>query len=87
MRLATTMKNAASMVKPMILGRSWAAMAVVAYLPRPWREKAFSVRMAPPTRMPTSRPKMVTIGVSAARRPCLPMTTRSFRPLALAVRM
>ena len=32
-------------------------------------------------------PKMVMIGVSAARRPCLPITVRSGRPLARAVRM
>ena len=32
-------------------------------------------------------PKMVTIGVSAARSPCLTITVRSGRPLDRAVRM
>ncbi len=32
-------------------------------------------------------PKIVTIGVSAARSPCLKITFRSRRPLARAVRM
>ena len=55
--------------------------------PRPLRENVFSVSTAPPSSRPTSRPKMVRIGVSAARRPCLTTTVCSGRPLARAVRM
>jgi len=50
-------------------------------------EKTTSVMTAPPSRMPTSRPNWVTIGVSAARSECRKMTRRSDSPLARAVRM
>ena len=49
--------------------------------------KTLSVRIAPPTRMPMSRPSTVTIGVSAERAPWWKITRRSDRPLARAVRM
>ena len=41
----------------------------------------------PPIREPTSMPKMVMIGVMAARSPCLRTTVAAGRPLARAVRM
>ena len=43
--------------------------------------------IAPPSSAPRSMPKIVMIGVSAARSPCLTITVRSGRPLARAVRM
>ena len=46
-----------------------------------------SVRIAPPSRMPMSRPSSVTIGVIAARTPWRKITRRSDRPFARAVRM
>ena len=57
------------------------------YLPMPGSENVLSVRIAPPSSSPRSRPKMVRIGVSAARSPCRTTTVRSGKPLARAVRM
>src|SRR5207244_2223913 len=84
---AMTMKNEAIMTTPMISGRSWSRMARMVNWPSPGREKVVSVRIAPPSSRPRSRPKIVTIGVSAARSPCLSTTSRSGRPFALAVLM
>ena len=53
----------------------------------PGSENVLSVRIAPPSSSPRSRPKIVRIGVSAERSPCLTTTVRSGRPLARAVRM
>ena len=53
----------------------------------PGRLNTVSVMIAPPSSRPRSRPKMVTIGVMAARIPCRTMTFRRGRPLARAVRM
>ena len=82
-----TMKNEASMTTPMISGRSWFWMARMVNWPRPGKENVVSVRIAPPSSRPRSRPKIVTMGVSAARSPCLTTTVRSGRPFARAVRM
>ena len=49
--------------------------------------KTDSVMIAPPTSSAMSSPKIVTIGVRLARRPCLRITLRSESPLARAVRM
>ena len=54
----------------------------------PGRLKTVSVRIAPPSRAPRSRPKMVTIGVSAERmRVLADHDAARLRPLARAVRM
>jgi hypothetical protein len=82
---ATTMKNAASRTTPMISGKSWFWIARIVNWPSPGSEKVVSVSTAPPSSRPRSMPKMVRIGVSAARRPCRTTTVRSGRPLALAV--
>ena len=66
-----TRTNAATRVTPMITGRSCCRIAVTDSQPSPRRLKTVSVRTVPPSSWPRSRPKMVTIGVSAARRPCL----------------
>ncbi len=75
------------MTTPMITGRSCWLMEYTAVYPRPGIEKTTSVMTAPPSRMPTSRPNWVTIGVSAARSEWRKMTRRSDSPLARAVRM
>ena len=54
--------------------------AVMASCPRPGSPKTVSVSTAPPISRPKSRPKMVTIGVRAPRRPCLTTTLRSADP-------
>src|SRR5208282_5355132 len=75
--LAMTMKKDAIMTTPMISGRSWFWIARMVNCPRPGKENVVSVRMAPPRSRPRSRPKIVTMGVSAARSPCLTTTRRS----------
>jgi hypothetical protein len=84
---ATTMKNAASITTPMISGKSWFWMARMVNWPRPGSENVLSVRIAPPSSSPRSMPKMVRIGVRAARSPCRTITVRSRSPFARAVRM
>jgi len=64
--LASTMNSEAIMTTPMISGRSWFWMARMVKSPRPGSEKVYSVRTAPPSSRPRSRPKIVTMGVSAA---------------------
>src|SRR5262252_85551 len=86
-KFAMTMKNAASIVTPRISGRSWFWIASMVNRPKPCSPKVYSVTTAPPSSRPRSMPKMVTIGVSAARIPCLAITVRSDSPLARAVRM
>ena len=53
----------------------------------PGMPNTVSVRIAPPIRIPMSRPSTVITGVIAARSPCLMITVRSRRPFARAVRM
>ena len=84
---ATTMKNAASSTTPMISGKSWFWIARMVNWPSPGREKVFSTSTAPPSSSPRSMPKMVRIGVRAARRPWRITTVRSGRPFARAVLM
>ena len=72
---------------PCTIGRSAFWIASNAVRPMPGMLKTVSVRIAPPNRMPRSRPKIVTIGVIAERTPWRKMTRRSLRPLARAVRM
>jgi hypothetical protein len=84
---ATTMKNAASSTTPMISGKSWFWIARMVNCPSPGKENVTSVSTAPPISSPRSIPKIVRIGVSAARRPWRTTTLRSRRPLARAVRM
>ena len=60
------MNNAATSVTPSTtFGRSLFVIASTAYLPMPGSENVLSVRTAPPSSSPRSRPKMVSIGVSA----------------------
>ena len=73
-RLARTTKTRPSSVTPSTFGRSLLLMASTAYLPMPGQREVVSVRIAPPSSRPRSRPKIVRIGVSAARRPCLTTT-------------
>ena len=80
-------KNARNVVTPRMIGRSFWFTASIDNLPIPGRLNTDSVRIAPPSSAPKSRPKTVTIGVSTERIACLAMTTRSCRPLARAVRM
>ena len=68
------MKNAATSVTPSTFGRSLLLIASTAYLPMPGSENVLSVRIAPPSSSPRSRPKIVRIGVSAERSPCLTTT-------------
>jgi hypothetical protein len=84
---ATTMKNAASITTPMISGKSWLLIARMVNCPRPGSENVVSVSTAPPSSRPRSMPKMVKIGVKAARSPWCTTTVRSFSPFDRAVRM
>ncbi len=71
----------------MITGRSFCRIDVTDSQPRPRRLKTVSVMMVVPINWPRSMPKMVTIGISAASRPCFTTTVYSDRPFARAVRM
>jgi len=71
----------------MITGRSCCRIDVTDSQPRPRRLKTVSVMTVVPISWPRSMPKMVTIGVSAARRLCFTTTPRRGRPFARAVRM
>ena len=69
-------------------GRSLALVALIASCPSPGRPKTVSVSTAPPISRPKSRPKIVTIGVSADAQAVLDDDgCVSGRPLARAVRM
>ncbi len=72
---------------PWIVARSPRWIASKAKRPTPWMLKTVSVRIAPPIRMPMSRPSTVMTGVIAERTPWRRITRRSVRPLARAVRM
>ena len=61
------MKKAPMRTVPCTVGRSLFWMASNARRPTPGMLKTVSVRIAPPRRMPRSRPRMVTIGVIAER--------------------
>ena len=63
------MKMAPNTVTPITIGKSALKIEVTASLPMPGRLNTVSVMKAPPSRMPRSRPNMVTTGVSAERRP------------------
>ncbi len=82
------MKNAPNRVIPWIIGRSDRLIALKVSAPIPGMLKTVSVRIALPARSTaTSSPSSVTIGVIALRSTCLPITRRSDRPFARAVRM
>src|SRR5690606_37940800 len=84
--LAVITKNAATSVKPMITGWSLVLIASRAILPMPFSPNTDSVISAPPSRVATSIPKIVMIGVRDGRSTCLPITWTGGRPLARAVR-
>src|SRR6185295_1135235 len=85
-RFMNTTANARNRVVPWIVARSPRWIASYARRPTPGIPNTDSVRIAPPTRMPRSRPSTVTTGVIAARRPWRITTRRSVRPFARAVR-
>jgi hypothetical protein len=72
---------------PMMTGRSWARKAARVRRPMPSTPKICSVMSVPVSRAAMSRPRIVTIGLIAARKPCLTSTVRSAMPLLRAVRM
>ena len=80
-------KVAASSTVAVMTGRSESITESIDSRPMPGRLKTASVITAPPSRPARSRPAAVTIGVRPARSACLPMTVRSLRPFARAVRM
>src|SRR5215217_6279173 len=87
MRLARITNAPATRTTAVISGRSDSMTDRSASCPRPGRLKMYSVMTTPPSSAARSRPAAVTIGVSPARRACLPITVGSDRPLDRAVRM
>src|SRR6188768_1746707 len=81
-----TTKKAPKRTIARIGGRSRLESASKAYWPTPLRLKMFSIKIAPPSRAPKSRPKRVTIGISELRITWRLITRRSPRPLARAER-
>ena len=79
--------SARKSVAPWTVMMSPRVMASKVRRPMPGMLNTVSVRIAPPTRMPMSRPSTVTTGVIAERAPWRKITRRSERPLARAVRM
>src|SRR2546421_12028919 len=61
-KFAITMKNAPKRTVPWITGRSALMIPSYASRPTPGMLKTVSVKIAPPSRVPMSRPRTVTIG-------------------------
>ena len=78
--------SVANTITPCIVGRSRLRTLFSARRPSPGRLKIASVKIAPPSAMPMSRPSIVTTGSSALRRTCRRTTTFSGAPFARAVR-
>jgi hypothetical protein len=62
-------------------------MACTDSRPTPGQAKMVSVITDPPSKVPSSMPTMVTMGIEALRRACFHTTGGSLTPLARAVRM
>ena len=75
-----------TITQPMTSGPSRSRRAPALSDPRPGQRKTASVTIAPPTSVPSSRPKMVTMGTSALRSACTRTTRGKERPFARAVR-
>jgi len=87
MRFPTTTTRVNTKKHATMVGVSWAKMALTINRPIPGHAKMVSTSTEPENRNGSERPMRVMIGRSAFRRACLPITTRSGRPLARAVRM
>ncbi|CAM5669922.1 hypothetical protein SANTM175S_09460 [Streptomyces antimycoticus] len=69
-------------------GKSRLEITSTVNCPTPGQEKTRSVRIAPPSRLPTSRPNSaVTTGSEALRSPCRSTTFSGPKPLARELRM
>ena len=78
-------RHANTNVTAMITGVSLARMALIKSEPMPGTRKICSVTSAPPKTPGISSATSVTTGISALRKACLTITTRSVSPLARAV--